>query len=654
VPDAATGRYRVTDKAAHIPIPDTLHGVIMARIDRLDDDLKQVLRLASVLGRSFFYRVLASVGEAERELDQSLTDLETRELIREKARVPELEYVFKHALVQEATYESILLQRRKELHRKVALATETIFPDRLEEFFSLLAYHYSKAEDWEKAQDYLFKAGDQAGKIAADTEALAHYEEAIDAYAQAFGDKWDPLQRAVLERKMGEALYRRGDHQQAREYLYRALATLGHPFPEAPGAVRRALLAELMRQVRHRVIPRSGRRMSTLSARRLAEERCALHRVLGVIEQYADFSKAGLHSFLALNVAEDAHLDATVFLMSVYIGVICGIIGLPRLGVPYLNRALPGAERLGEPSVLGHVQWFAATYYLWIDDDWERAYELTKSACGVLSAAGDVREWASAMCMRVHPLVEWGRLAEGLDLAREVTRVGRESGDLYTEAWGVAWEGEVQYMMGSLEEGEQKMQVALAALLARSDFRIGAKVAGHLAHCLLDEGKLDEALPLLLENQARARKYGLIGGTLHYANTGLAAARLLAAEHAEPQDKGAALDEARAACKNLLKSCKVDSTGLVPAHRMQGTYEWLRGRSSNAEKCWRKSLEHADKLGARYEGALSMLEIGRRLAHREQLERAASEFETMGCQFFLAEARRLLGLPEVAEQAVVA
>ena len=176
VQEPGTGRYRVTEKATQLSIPDTLHGVIMARIDRLDEDLKQVLRLASVIGRTFFYRVLAGIAEADRELDQDLAALEARELVSEKARDPELEYIFKHALVQEATYESILLQRRKEIHRKVAATIEALFPERLEEFYSLLAYHYSKAEDWEKAQDYLFKAGDQAGSIAADAEALAHYE----------------------------------------------------------------------------------------------------------------------------------------------------------------------------------------------------------------------------------------------------------------------------------------------------------------------------------------------------------------------------------------------------------------------------------------------------------------------------------------------
>ena len=139
--------------------------------------------------------------------------------------------MFKHALVQEATYESILLQRRKELHRRVAATIEVLFADRLEEFYSLLAYHYSKAEDWERAQEYLFKAGDQAGSIAADAEALAYYEEAVEAYTRAFGDQWDPFQRVALERKMGEALYRTGERDQPRDYLCRALATLGSPFP---------------------------------------------------------------------------------------------------------------------------------------------------------------------------------------------------------------------------------------------------------------------------------------------------------------------------------------------------------------------------------------------------------------------------------------
>ncbi len=304
VRDDATGAWRITEQAARITIPDTLQGVIMARIDRLDDGLKQVLRLASVVGRSFFYRVLARIAEADRELDQCLATLEARELILEKARDPELEYIFKHALVQEATYESILLARRKEVHRKVARAIETLFPERLDEFHSLLAYHCSKAEDWEKAQDYLFKAGDQAGKIAADHEALAHYEEAIDAYGRAFGDKWDPLDRAVLERKMGEALHRRGDHAQARDYLYQSLTTLGQPFPDSTRAVRREIMHQILVQIWHRAWPWFKPAYTTPDAVRQADELCRIYQSLGWIEGFADQARALLIMITDLNQAE--------------------------------------------------------------------------------------------------------------------------------------------------------------------------------------------------------------------------------------------------------------------------------------------------------------------------------------------------------------
>lgn len=108
----------------------------------------------------------------------------------------------------------------------------------------MLAYHYAVAEIWEKAQDYLFKAGDQAGRVAADAEALAHYRRAVDAYGRAFGDRWDPLQRAVLERKIGEALFRRGEHQQALEYLDRALGYLGTKYPRSRSALRLAILQQ--------------------------------------------------------------------------------------------------------------------------------------------------------------------------------------------------------------------------------------------------------------------------------------------------------------------------------------------------------------------------------------------------------------------------
>ncbi|MGD0626383.1 MAG: adenylate/guanylate cyclase domain-containing protein [Thermodesulfobacteriota bacterium] len=145
VREKTTGRWQATAQLERVTIPDTLQGVVMARIDRLDEEVKQVLKLAAVIGRIFLHRVLRGVAEAERELDRPLAELQNLELVREKSRTPELEYIFKHALVQEATYESILLRRRRELHRRVGECVEALFADRLDEFYGLLAYHYSRA-----------------------------------------------------------------------------------------------------------------------------------------------------------------------------------------------------------------------------------------------------------------------------------------------------------------------------------------------------------------------------------------------------------------------------------------------------------------------------------------------------------------------------
>jgi class 3 adenylate cyclase len=180
----ADGAWRLARPLAALVLPETVQGVIAARIDRLEDGVKNVLRLASVIGRSFFVRVLEAVAGAGETVEDALGHLQHAELVRMRQRLPELEYIFKHALVQEAAYGSILAERRRVIHRRVAQALERVFADRIDEFTSVLAYHYALAEDWEKAQEYLFKAGDQAGRMAADAEALEHYHRAEAAYAK--------------------------------------------------------------------------------------------------------------------------------------------------------------------------------------------------------------------------------------------------------------------------------------------------------------------------------------------------------------------------------------------------------------------------------------------------------------------------------------
>ena len=174
------GRWTAAREIHMTEIPDTLQGVLLARIDRLEEDVRRTLQLASVIGRSFLYRLLEAISEAERELDFHLTQLQRLDLVREKERYPELEYIFKHSLTQEAAYSSILMDRRRDFHRKIALALESLFEDRQDEYLGLLAYHFDQGGDSEKAVPYLIRAGDRARLGDAQQEAAQFYERAVE------------------------------------------------------------------------------------------------------------------------------------------------------------------------------------------------------------------------------------------------------------------------------------------------------------------------------------------------------------------------------------------------------------------------------------------------------------------------------------------
>jgi transcriptional regulator with AAA-type ATPase domain/tetratricopeptide (TPR) repeat protein len=160
-------------------LPDTIQDVIMARIERLADEPRRVLRVASVIGREFRQSVLGRVAEPSIVLDGALRELTAAGLIHERRLFPEVEYAFKHALTHEVAYASVPLEDRRVLHRRIAEALEALSRDQGTEAAGVLARHYSAAEDWPRALIYLVRAAETAGRAFATREALALYDEAL-------------------------------------------------------------------------------------------------------------------------------------------------------------------------------------------------------------------------------------------------------------------------------------------------------------------------------------------------------------------------------------------------------------------------------------------------------------------------------------------
>jgi ABC-type transport system substrate-binding protein/class 3 adenylate cyclase len=210
--DEATGRWQATRDVADIAIPETLQGVLMARIDRLQDETKRVLQLASVIGRIFLHRVLTAIAREERGIEGRLLTLQQEEMVRERARLPELEYIFKHHLTQEAAYNGLLKAERRAIHQQVGEALERLFPERIEELVGLLAHHWERAGDREKAVAYLLRAGDKARLAYAHEEAIDYYQRAL----ALLGGKDDTERPARILMKLGLTHHNAFDFRRSR------------------------------------------------------------------------------------------------------------------------------------------------------------------------------------------------------------------------------------------------------------------------------------------------------------------------------------------------------------------------------------------------------------------------------------------------------
>jgi len=174
------GRYRLDHPLPPLAIPATLQDSLMARLDRLAP-VKETAQIGAAIGREFSYALLSVVVERDRAgLDAALAQLENAELISRRGAPPDAVYIFKHALVQDAAYESLLKSRRQVLHQRIAVTLRDRFPAIAETEPAMIAHHFTQAGEAEEAIEWWDKAGDQARRRFAFAEAIAHLGKAIE------------------------------------------------------------------------------------------------------------------------------------------------------------------------------------------------------------------------------------------------------------------------------------------------------------------------------------------------------------------------------------------------------------------------------------------------------------------------------------------
>jgi class 3 adenylate cyclase/tetratricopeptide (TPR) repeat protein len=173
--------YYLAKDIKEVEIPSTIQEVIMARVDSLPDGAKSVLQNGSAIGREFSCELIKRVtGIPTPEMTPHLSVLRDSELLYERGIFPQATYIFRHSLTQEVAYDSLLQKKKQEIHERIGQAIEELYSDRLEEFHEVLAHHYSRSENHEKAYKYLLSSALKAGLSYSMWEAFRYGKEAID------------------------------------------------------------------------------------------------------------------------------------------------------------------------------------------------------------------------------------------------------------------------------------------------------------------------------------------------------------------------------------------------------------------------------------------------------------------------------------------
>jgi adenylate cyclase len=208
----------------NLGVPQTLEGLILARFDRLESFQRRVLQVASAVGRQFGIPVLRGVlcTLPQEQLDQALAGLVQRDFILPEDASPG-DYYFRHVLMSDAIYKTLLKREQRDLHGQIGVAIETVYAERLESQIEILARHYTWSDRHDRALHYLILAGQKASRNYANELARQHFEQALVLLSQV---EHSTVQTMQVEMGLGDVLTFAGEYSPARRHYQTALDTI--------------------------------------------------------------------------------------------------------------------------------------------------------------------------------------------------------------------------------------------------------------------------------------------------------------------------------------------------------------------------------------------------------------------------------------------
>jgi class 3 adenylate cyclase/predicted ATPase len=479
---AEESHYVLTGPLRTVAIPDTLQDALMARLDQLNT-AKEVAQLGAVLGREFAYELLAAIAPPDdNALREGLAQLVAAELLYQRGRPPRARYLFKHALIQDAAYASLLRSTRQQVHQQVAQVLEARFPGLVETQPELVAQHYTAAGCAEQAVVYWQRAGQHASDRLAHVEAISHVTTGIELL-RTLPETLERTQHAVtLHIALGAALQiTKGQAAPEVEHAYTQARALCQQVGETPELV--PVLFGLWRYYLVRPQLHTTRELGE-TLLRLAQH--ADDTALSVVAHYAlgvtwlflgalSAARQHLEAGIARYTPDQRH--APVFRMGQDPGVVCRanaartlwLLGYPEQALARLHDALALAHELSDPYSLAWARSMAAIASQYRRDV-PATYEHAEAAVALSTAQG-------------FPLYT----AYGTSL----------------RGWALAMQGQGEEGMAQVRQGIAAVRATQAALFVPYFCTLLADVSAHLGHTADGLQALAEARTLVEQHEER-------------------------------------------------------------------------------------------------------------------------------------------------------
>jgi TOMM system kinase/cyclase fusion protein len=459
------GHYELTGSFSMFAIPATLQDSLMARLDRLVT-AKGVAQLGATIGRHFAQDLLAMVSQLDAAtLQRELGRLVEAEIVYQRGLPPQATYTFKHALIQDAAYASLLKSTRQQYHQRIAQVLEAQFPETAEAAPELLAHHFTEAGLTEQAVPYWHQAGQGAVQRSAHVEAIRHLRTGL-ALLQTLPETPERVQRDVdMHITLGASLLATHGHAapevgEAYTYARQRCAHLEDPqrlFPVLRGLWNyHNVRAEL--QTAHAL----GEQLLTLAQH--AQDAAMLpaaHRALGATWLWLG-AVAASHPHFAQGIAlyDPTHHRASTSLYGEDAGVTCRslgtrtlwCLGYPDQALTQSQEAVTLAQQLAHPFSL-NLAWCSAATLAQLRREVRSAQECAEAAISLAKEQGFPFWMAIGAILRGWALVQQGQIQEGIEQLHQGLRAHRATGAELDRPYFLALLGEAYGTIGEVGAG---------------------------------------------------------------------------------------------------------------------------------------------------------------------------------------------------------